>query len=81
LLQPVAAVADMITDAKGYRRTVLRTAFNIFTPEVVISTASAAYGLAGLVAGSLVAQVLISFFGGFAHLVSPKRRNAISSFS
>ncbi|HZU75877.1 MAG TPA: DUF2937 family protein [Dehalococcoidia bacterium] len=80
LLQPVAAVADMITDAKGYRRTVLRTAFNIFTPEVVISTASAAYGLAGLVVGSFIAQVVISLFGSFARLARPKRRNAASSF-
>jgi hypothetical protein len=80
LLQPMTAIADVITDAKGYKRVVLRTAFDIFTPEVVISTASAAYGLAGLVIGSFVAQMLISLFGGFARLAGYRRRNALSSF-
>lgn len=80
LLQPMTAVADVITDAKGYQRAILRTVFSIFTPEVVISTASTAYGLAGLAVGSLVAQVLIALFGRFARLTRHKRRNAVPSF-
>jgi hypothetical protein len=80
LLQPMTAIADVIADAKGYKRMVLRTAFDIFTPEVVISTASAVYGLAGLVLGSFVAQLLISLFGGFMRLAGYRRRNALSSF-
>lgn len=75
LLRPMVAVADVIGDAKGYKGAVLRTAFNIFTPEVVISTASAVYGLAGLVVGSFMAQVLISLLGGVARLARHKRRS------
>jgi len=80
LLQPMTAVADAITDAKGYTRAILRTAFTIFTPAVVISTTSAVYGLAGLVGGSFVAQVLISLVGSVVRLARHKRRNAVSSF-
>jgi Protein of unknown function (DUF2937) len=71
LLRPMTALADVVTDATGYEGPVLRTAFSGFNPEVVISTASAAYGLAGLVIGSFVAQALISLLGGFA-----RRRDA-----
>ena len=74
LLRPMVAVADVIGDAKGYKEAVLRTALNIFTPEVVISTASAVYGLAGLVVGSFMAQVLISLLG-VARLARHKRRS------
>jgi hypothetical protein len=80
LLQPITAAAGVITDAKGYERAILRTAFAIFTPEVVISTASAVYGLAGLVLGSLLAQLLTSLCGGFARLAGYKRRAAASSY-
>ncbi len=72
LLRPMVAVADAATDAKGYERAVLRTALSIFAPEVVISTASAVYGLAGLVAGSFAAHVLISLCGSFARPRSAK---------
>jgi hypothetical protein len=78
LLQPMVALADAITDAKGYKRTVLETAFKIFSPEVIISTASAAYGLGGLVIGSFVAQVLVSLCSGFARLGRHKLRKAPS---
>ena len=80
LLQPMTAAAGVIADAKGYERAILRTAFAIFTPEVVISTASAVYGLAGLVLGSLLAQLLTSLFGGFARLAGYRRRAATSSY-
>jgi hypothetical protein len=66
LLRPVVAVTDAVADAKGYKRSVLRTTFSIFTPEVVIGTASAIYALAGLVIGSFTAQAVISLLGSFA---------------
>ncbi|HJS85633.1 MAG TPA: DUF2937 family protein [Acetobacteraceae bacterium] len=71
LLRPITALADAIADATGYKGPVLWTAFGIFTPEVVISTASAVYGLVGLIVGSFVAQVLISLPGSLA-----RRRSA-----
>jgi hypothetical protein len=80
LLQPMTAMTDVIMDPRGDKGVVLRTAFDIFTPEVVISTASAAYGLAGLVIGSFFAHMLISFFSGCARLAGCRRRNALSSF-
>jgi hypothetical protein len=80
LLQPMTAAAGVIADAKGYQRAILRTEFAIFTPEVVIGTASAVYGLAGLVLGSLLAQLLTSLFGGFARLAGYKGRTAASSY-
>lgn len=80
LLQPITAVADVITDLKGYKRAVLRTAIDIFTPEVVINTASVAYGLAGLMLGSFMAQLLTSLLGGFVRPAGHKRRSSASSF-
>jgi hypothetical protein len=80
LLQPITAVADVIRDAKGYMRAVLRTSIGIFTPEVVISAAPAIYGLAGLLLGSFLAQLLTSLLGGFARLAGYKPRSSVSSF-
>jgi len=61
LLRPLTALADA---AEGPTRTdkwaVLRTALDTHVPQVVLSAAAAVYGLIGLVAGSFLAEALIS---------------------
>ena len=69
LPRPVAALAGALTDADGQERAVLWTALSGFTPEVVIGTASAVYGLVGLLAGSFAAQALVSLLGSAARRV------------
>lgn len=60
ILQPVIAAVDFIEDTKGYKPSVLATTFATFAPQIVVSTATAVYGIVGLLIGSLVAQLLIS---------------------
>ena len=63
ILQPVVAAIDFIEDTKGYKPSVLATTFATFVPQIVVSTAAAVYGIAGLLIGSLVAQFVISLGG------------------
>lgn len=63
LLRPVVAAYDAVEDPKGDKATVLRTALDTYVPQVVISTASATYGLIGLVLGSFVAEAMASVVG------------------
>jgi hypothetical protein len=63
ILQPVIATIDFIEDTKGYKPSVLATTFATFVPQIVISTAAAVYGIAGLLIGSLLAQLVISLAG------------------
>ena len=63
LLRPVTATVDAIEEPQGDKRAVLWTALETHAPEVLLSTAAAIYGLAGLVAGSFVAEALISMAG------------------
>ncbi len=58
LQQPVTAVLDLLADPKDYKGPVLWTTLDSYVPEVVISTSSAIYGLAGLCLGSLIGQVV-----------------------
>ena len=60
LLRPVTAVLDTIADPKGYKAAVLETTLDTYSPQVVIGTAAAIYGLIGLAIGSFVAQLVIS---------------------
>lgn len=69
LLEPVIAVTDAADDPNSYKEPVLRTALVTFSPEVIISTASTVYGLAGLVIGAFVAQLVISALNMLANLV------------
>ena len=67
LLRPMVAAYDAaIEDPRGDKQAVLRTALDSHVPQVTISTASAIYGLAGLVLGSLLAEALTSLIGAFA---------------
>ena len=63
LLRPVVAVLDAVEDPRGDKRAVLRTAFDNHLPQVLLSAASAIYGIIGLVVGSFAAQALVSMAG------------------
>lgn len=72
LLRPVTALFDIAEDpARGDKWAVLRTALDTHAPQVVLSAAAAVYGLAGLVAGSFLAELLVSAFGA---ALAPGRR-------
>jgi hypothetical protein len=64
LLQPVTAVGDAFTDEHGYKAAVWRTLLGSYTPHLDFGTAAAAYGLLGLLAGSLVAQLVTALGRG-----------------
>lgn len=58
LLRPVKAAEDVAADEDGPRRQIARTVFDSFTPQLDLSFAAAAYGLAGLFLGSLAGELL-----------------------
>ena len=61
LLRPVAALLDATEEGpRGDKWAVLRTALDTHAPQVVLSAAAAAYGLVGLVAGSFLAELVVS---------------------
>lgn len=63
LLRPLAALRDLVSDDAGGRRPILALALESHTPQVVIGSAAAIYGLAGLMIGLLLAQTLLSLLG------------------
>ncbi|MBC9176404.1 DUF2937 family protein [Pseudoroseomonas ludipueritiae] len=63
LLRPLKAGWALATDMRTEAREVLRIAWATHVPQVVISTAGAIYGLAGLMLGLLLAQLLLSLLG------------------
>ncbi len=77
LQQPVTAVLDLLADPKGYKAPVLWTTLDTYVPEVVISTSSAIYGLAGLGLGSLIGQIVVSLLGRAAR---SRRRGLTASW-
>jgi hypothetical protein len=60
LLQPLVALGDAAEDEQGYKAAVWRTLLGSYAPHIDFSTGAATYGLAGLLVGSLVAQLLIA---------------------
>jgi hypothetical protein len=63
LMRPVTAAIDAVDNAQQDKQAVLWTALKTHVPEVLLSTAAAIYGLAGLVVGSFMAEVLLSAVG------------------
>ncbi|MFC7554944.1 DUF2937 family protein [Pseudoroseomonas wenyumeiae] len=74
LLRPLKAGWELVEDARTETREVLRIAWATHVPQVVISTAGAIYGLAGLMLGLLLAQLLLTFLGALWR-PRPKRLN------
>jgi hypothetical protein len=66
LLRPLAALQDLLADERGGKRAVLSLAVGSHTPQVVLGTAAAIYGLAGLMTGLLLAQGLLTLLGAVA---------------
>jgi hypothetical protein len=66
LLRPVTALLDAAEDPRGDKWAVLRTALDTHAAQVALSAAAAAWGLAGLVLGSLLAELLVSAAGALA---------------
>src|SRR4051812_36469623 len=65
LLRPVVALYDAIESPGGRQGSgTADGAPDTYVPQVVISTASATYGLTGLVLGSFLAEALVSTIGG-----------------
>jgi hypothetical protein len=62
----VTALLDLADDSRGDKWAVLRTALDTHAAQVVLSAAAAAYGLAGLVLGSFLAELLVSVAGALA---------------
>lgn len=60
LLRPITALSDAFDDERGYKAAVLRTLIGTYGPHVDFSMAAAAYGVLGLLMGSLLAQLLIA---------------------
>ena len=70
------AVLDAIKDQTGDTRAVLRTAVETHSPQVLLSTASVIYGLAGLLFGSFIAEVVVSVAGALV-----RRRSRENQFA
>ena len=66
LLRPVTALLDAAEDPRGDKWAVLRTTLDTHAAQVALSAAAAAYGLVGLVLGSLLAELLVSAAGALA---------------
>ncbi|MBV8526060.1 MAG: DUF2937 family protein [Acetobacteraceae bacterium] len=65
LLRPILALLEVIEDHTGDQRAILQTAVETHSPQVLLSTASAVYGVAGLLMGSFIAEVVVSIARAF----------------
>jgi hypothetical protein len=72
LLQPITALRDGLDDRNGYKAAIWRTLLPTYEVQVNFGTAAAVYGLAGLLLGSLIAQVLLATASGCGRLVRPR---------
>ena len=71
LLRPLVAVYDDFEKPMSDKTAVLWTTLETYAPQLVISTASATYGLIGLLLGALLAEVLISAIRGLRRRKGP----------
>lgn len=58
LLQPLVALADAAHDPSGYKAAVWRTQLQTYAPHLDLTVAALSYGLAGLLVGSLLGNLL-----------------------
>jgi hypothetical protein len=71
LLQPVIAFASALDDHDGYKKAIWTLLLVNYDLQLELSLASAIYGIAGLMLGSLIAQLVLALFGRIL-----SRRNA-----
>jgi hypothetical protein len=62
LLQPLMALRGAWDDTNGYRAAIWRTSLRTYHAQLDLGVASAVYGLAGLMLGSLIAQLVLTPF-------------------
>lgn len=62
LLHPLLALWDGLHDSRADKRAILRTAAEQHVPALLLGTGPLTYGLAGLMLGLLLAQIIISLF-------------------
>jgi hypothetical protein len=58
IIQPMIALADAAHDPVGYKAAIWRTQLEAYTVHLDLTVAAIAYGLGGLLAGSLFGQLL-----------------------
>ncbi len=63
LLQPVVAAWLALRDSGGERAVIRRTLVETYVPSISLSAAALAYGLAGLMLGTLLSRALITAGG------------------
>lgn len=74
LLRPAVALVDAAVDPGGYKRNVVRLVFESFVPALPLSVAGLVYGVAGIVAGSLLAHLALAILRGLAGGLGYRRR-------
>src|SRR5690348_6290668 len=62
LLRPLVAARDALDDEHGYKAKILRTLAGTYGAQLDFGMAAATYGFAGLLMGSLLAQLVLSTF-------------------
>ena len=62
LWRPITAARDVLNDDAGARRQIAQTVFESFAPQLDLSFATAIYGLAGVVPGSLIGELATAAF-------------------
>ncbi|HEX6842024.1 MAG TPA: DUF2937 family protein [Stellaceae bacterium] len=77
LLRPLVAARDALDDEHGYKATILRTLVGTYNAQLDFSVAAAAYGFAGLLIGSLLAQLVLSSFGALGRRLGRRRRRRL----
>jgi hypothetical protein len=75
LLRPLVAARDAFDDERGYKATILRTLVGTYSAQLDFSIAAAAYGFAGLLTGSLLAQLVLSMFRALGQRLTRGRRS------
>lgn len=58
LIQPLMAVADAARDPAGYKAAIWRTQLQTYVVHLDLTVAALVYGIAGLMLGSLIGQLL-----------------------
>ncbi len=74
LLRPIVALRDAFDDEHGYKAVIWRTLLGTYAVQVDFSAAAAIYGFAGLLLGSLMAQLLLSASRAAASRLAGRRR-------
>jgi hypothetical protein len=67
LLRPVVALGSALSDNKGYREPIWKLSLSTYGVQLDFSLGAVIYGLAGVVMGSLLAQLIILPFQSGMH--------------